>query len=375
MNTLIRAFLCECENFLHSAGAKSILVVGVFFYSVLYPVPYEKQVPQKLPLHVVDEDHSTSSRALLRNIGATEGVSLMRYTTQQRALSALKTDETSGVLVIPRDFERNLLRSEETVIPLYCDAGRLLPYRMVLLGVKQALETTAVGVRALRLEKRGIPGYAALALQTRGRSHVWTLYNPSGNYSMNTVPPVFILILQQTLILGSAMLAVRMYTQGQQIGDNETLFLTGRMAFTVLLYSAYAVYYLWLLPRLNDLPQVRLFGDALLFLLPFFIACAAIGNVVGRFIREEASVLSILLPTSLPFLFLSGCVWPFEAMPPLLRMVGQLLPTTPTITGYMLMAMRGASFHEIIPLWYQSWGLALTYFGLACLAKKKSIMT
>ena len=54
MKTIFRAFVDECQALLHSIAGLTVLVMGVLFYSVLYPQPYLHQAPQKLPLLVVE---------------------------------------------------------------------------------------------------------------------------------------------------------------------------------------------------------------------------------------------------------------------------------------------------------------------------------
>ena len=367
MKALWRAFRYECNAFLHCKGALSIFIVGILFYSILYPLPYMRQVPQKLPLYAVDEDHSSSSRSVLRNVGATEGVRLIRSNDVPAAVAALRSAEAAALLVIPREFERHLLRGEPTVAPLYMDAAHLLIYRTVLQSVRQTLEAVGAVVRAEKLERLGVPAYVALSAQTGGRPDVRVLYNPVGNYATNTVPPVFILILQEILLIGSSMLAVRHANAPRSRAIDSPIFLVGRTLFTRCLFAVFSVYYRRILPVTDDLLPLARFGEAMIFLLPFFLGCAAIGNILGRFITEEVLVLPALLPLSLPLLFLSGFVWPTEAMPTAFSALAQLVPSTPAITGYMLMAARGARLAELLSLWGQLWGLALLYFSLAWL--------
>ena len=154
------------------------------------------------------QDGSTSSRQLLRSLDATEGIRLHRYADLGQAFADLRSGDMVGGIVVPRDFERGLLRGQETVVPFYSEAAHLLSYGMLVQGGRLATENLGAGARVERLRKQGVPESAALALQVRGRIDARLLYNPAGNYASNTVPPVFVLILQQIMIIGCAMLAV-----------------------------------------------------------------------------------------------------------------------------------------------------------------------
>ena len=208
MRRVLESFCAECAVLAASRGARSIFIVGILFYSLLYPSPYFYEVPQDLPFFAVDQDGSTSSRQLLRSLDATEGIRLHRYADLGQAFADLRSGAMMGGIVIPRDFERGLLRGQETAVPYYSEAAHLLSYGMLVQGGRLATENLGAGARVERLRKQGVPESAALALQVRGRIDARLLYNPAGNYASNTVPPVFVLILQQIMIIGCAMLAV-----------------------------------------------------------------------------------------------------------------------------------------------------------------------
>lgn len=375
MNTVCRAFADEFQTLIHSIAGLTVLVMGVFFYSLLYPQPYLHQVPQKLPLLVVDRDRTTTSRTLLRLIDSTEGARVAAvYNDAPSALADLRDGKGQAALIIPDDFERNVLRGSPSVLPIYLDAGYLLPYRVMYKGLKLAVENMGAGVRVQQFQAKGMPEQPALALQVRGQFDVRTLYNPAGSYALSIIPAVFVLILQQTLLIGSAILAARLYRPDRTAGSGPTgqdassaRYLFGRLLFLTCLYVLYAVYYTWLLPVLYDLPRAHATGDVLLFLLPFFLACGAAGTAFARLAGKPEYVLMAALPCSMPFLFLSGVAWPAEAMPAAVRSLAQILPSTPAINGYLLLSQRGASLADVLPLWGQLWGLALFFFGLAWL--------
>lgn len=373
MKIVLRAFVDECQALIHSLAGMTLLVMGIFFYSVLYPQPYLHQVPQKLPLLVVDRDRTTTSRTLLRLLDSTEGVRVAAvYGNAPLALADVRDGKGQAALIIPDDFERNVLRGAPSVLPVYLDAGYLLPYRVIYRGIKLAAENMGAGVRVQQMQARGIPEKPALALQLRGQFDVRTLYNPAGSYALSVVPAVFILILQQTLLMGSAVLGERLYRPERAAAfpvrqASSARYLAGRLLFLSCLYMVYAVYYTWLLPVVYDLPRAASTGDVLIFLFPFFWACGAAGTAFARLIGKPEYVMMAGLPCSIPFLFLSGMVWPPEAMPAAVRSLAQILPSTPGITGYLCLSQRGATLADVLPLWGQLWGLALFFFGLAWL--------
>ena len=118
------AFLAAGRDLMGNKAARTVMIGGVIFYSLLYPLPFHNEVPQKLPLFVVDQARSDLSRQLMRMIDSTEGVRVAAVTdSPQLALERMKGGDATAVLIIPGDFSRNIMRSGKTILPLYCDAA------------------------------------------------------------------------------------------------------------------------------------------------------------------------------------------------------------------------------------------------------------
>ncbi|PMY00798.1 ABC transporter permease, partial [Pseudomonas sp. MPR-R2A5] len=55
---------------------------------------------------------------------------------------------------------------------------------------------------------------------------------------------------------------------------------------------------------------------ALALVVPLFAATvSALGMLAGSLVRSGDDALKLLIPTSIPFVFLSGFAWPLVAMP------------------------------------------------------------
>ena len=107
--------------------AFAVLVVALFVYAALYPQPYLAEVLRDVPIAVVDRDGSTSSRELVRRIDATDSVLVAEavpdMVTAERAVYARLV---YGIVLIPTDFERDLLHGRPSPVALYSDASYFL---------------------------------------------------------------------------------------------------------------------------------------------------------------------------------------------------------------------------------------------------------
>ncbi|WP_163525884.1 ABC transporter permease, partial [Klebsiella oxytoca] len=79
-------------------------------YAFFYPSAYSGEVPVRMPVAVVDMDHSGTSRALTNRIGAVQQAELVsRPASPAAALRQLREGRVSAIAVIPEGFERRIL--------------------------------------------------------------------------------------------------------------------------------------------------------------------------------------------------------------------------------------------------------------------------
>ena len=60
------AFFATWRAMLSDKGALTLLFVGGVLYSFFYPLPYAREIVQRVPVAVVDQDRSSLSRQMTR---------------------------------------------------------------------------------------------------------------------------------------------------------------------------------------------------------------------------------------------------------------------------------------------------------------------
>jgi ABC-2 type transport system permease protein len=98
-------------------------------------------------------------------------------------------------------------------------------------------------------------------------------------------------------------------------------------------------------------------------------ATACLGMTLGTLLKHELSVLQLLAFSSYPFFFLSGSSWPREMMPPVMQMLGDLIPLTPLCEGLNRAYRMGADFSQIRPELIHLGVLLLAYGFIAWLTR------
>ncbi|WP_246876955.1 ABC transporter permease [Aeromonas sp. SrichE-2G] len=363
----------ELRTLLADRAIMLTLFGGVFFYSFLYPQPYLHQLPREEPVVVVNEDGSQLSRQLEFMADATPQVKLVaRVGSLDEARQWLLTAKGSGILHIPRHFYRDLMLGRSVTLGYAGDASYFLVYGTIAEGLAQAGGTLAAQVKVARLLSHGeaLPqaaqGWNAVAL------NVVPVFNPTMGYVNYVVPAVFVLILHQVLLMGTGILGA---TQNQRTRRGEQGYWQRAPVLALLLARTLVVGGLFVLPVTYffgfcfdhyGIARTAAPGELWLFTLPFLLATTWFGVVLGALANRRDLPTQVVLLSSLPLVFLAGFIWPLELIPAPLNWLGQWVPSTAAIEGFLRLNQMGADFAQVSAYWWRLWGLALLYGVLAC---------
>ncbi|QYJ82842.1 ABC transporter permease [Shewanella aegiceratis] len=350
---------------------------GVIFYSVLYPLPYLNEVPTRQQIVVVDGDHSSLSRLVIRHAQASPKLEVVAQVADlTQAQAAVNSGQAHGYLVIPEGFRRDLLRQHGVTLAYGGDANYFLVYSAILEGL------VSVGIDAGKyIQFQGLLARGEAAKQVQRELdpiHLNSVpaFNPSLGYTSYVVPGVLLLVLHQTLLIGTGILGAGQWRrQGYWRSVGLGQLLSARVATFGLIYSLFTAYYIGYCHYWYQVGVQGNLGQVCLFLLPFLLATSLSGIAFSSlFVRRDLPT-QVLLLISMPILFVSGFVWPVELIPAPLQAVSQLIPGVVTIKGMLKLNQMGADWQSVAPLWWQLWGLVLFYLLLAYLGLRLRLET
>jgi len=356
----------EARRILADRGVLSMIVLAPILYGLLYPRPYLGELLRRIPVAVVDQDRTELSRDLVQALNADEATSVaVRANTLAAAQAALDRHQVFAILAIPKDTERQVLRGEQARIAAYVDAAYFLLYSRTLQGISEAAGTVSTDIATRGARSEGSLVYAAM---TRGASPIdflsQPLFNPTGGYAAYVVPAAFILILQQTLLLGIASLGGVAYAAGG--AANRRLRAGARAVFgQALAHVCFAIpglaLYLIVLPRVYGFSTLGRLPDLILMSVPFVLSVSFLAQFVSAwFTRRETAVL-MFIAVSLPLFFQVGVSWPVEALPDFIRAASRAFPSTSAIDGLVRINQMGASILEVRRDWMTLWILTVVY--------------
>ncbi|GLS20762.1 hypothetical protein GCM10007874_37790 [Labrys miyagiensis] len=371
---LIGSFRAEYGRVLRDSGAFGLIILGPVLYSALYPQPYVGQLVRDIPIAVVDDDNSEISRAIVQALDAHEAIKVVaRPLNLTDAQAAIARREVYGVVSIPEGTERDILNGRKARIPAFVDSAYFLVYNRTLQGIAEAASAVSIDILAGSARPDGSLYRAALVRSSPVELLSQPLFNPTGAYGAYVVPAAFILILQQTLVMGVATLGGVAYEQGAVAARRrrgQPLALIGQaLAHLALALPAYALY-LVVMPHIYGYAASPHLLDLLVLSIPFILSVSFLGQALGALAKRRETAVIILVGFGLPLFFLVGVAWPQEAIPEVVRAASAAIPSTFGIDAMVRINQMGASVADVAADWRSLWILAGVYAALAFLLSR-----
>jgi ABC-2 type transport system permease protein len=101
-----------------------------------------------------------------------------------------------------------------------------------------------------------------------------------------------------------------------------------------------------------------------LILFAFALAAAALGVMMGTFLKSEKQASNLSIMIGMVFALLGGCWWPMELFPPMMQNVARILPTYWAVLGMNNLSMRGLGPESVLLPSAVLVGFAVVFFGI-----------
>ncbi|MDR0866071.1 MAG: ABC transporter permease, partial [Candidatus Symbiothrix sp.] len=184
----------EFRNIRKDIGAVLMFIIVPVVYPILYGLIYNTETIREVPLVIVDESHSSLAREFVRKIDASPDVQVFTYAASlEDARQIIDKKDAYGILLIPSDFSRKINRGEQAVTVLYADMASILFYQAILLAATDA--SFELG-NDIHIETEAPLTYESVPF-----------YNTQKGFASFLLPAILILVIQQTLLIGIAILS------------------------------------------------------------------------------------------------------------------------------------------------------------------------
>ena len=364
-------FVIELRRIAADKGVILIFFIATLLYPLIFAAIYKEECVRNLPVAVVDDSRSDDSRRFASKLDATPEVDVCyEPNTMSEAQHLMEQRKINGIVYFPPEYARRLASGEQANLSLYCDMSSFLYYRSVYSAASATLLDEMETLQRRSYSSKGVAGIdASIKIEPIPFDDV-KLFTPSAGFESFLVPALLVMVIHQSLFLGIGIL------MGTTVEDRRTLAMIprrlrhksiyrvsiGRALAYIIIYIPVVAVVLFLFPKLFGLPHIGSVGEELLFLLPFMLATIFFCMTVGSFIHHRDSGILTLFFFSLILVFLSGIVWPQDAMPDFWRHFSYLFPSTHGVQGYVRMGSMGAELRDVRFEYRMLWALAGFYF-------------
>jgi len=358
------------------AGVILFFFILPLAYPLVYSAIYNPEVTRDMPVAVVDNCRTSQSREFVRHADATQAIAICGYASDMaQARRWWKEKKCYAVIEIPKDYSEKIGRGEQGVVQFYSDVSLLLRYRAFLESVTELQMATDADLRTQKINSLGEIGSAATAGSGTIGTEAYFLGDPQQGFASAILPGILVLILQQSMVLGVTMLGGASNERRRRNGGIDPLAIAASPSATVIgktlcyvaLYLPIIIYVLHFVPIIFKFPHIGQISDYFLFMLPLLISSALLGLTLQPLVSERESSFIVWVFTSVAFLFLSGLTWPRYAMQPIWQMLGDIVPATWGIEGFIRINNNGSPLALQSTPYHWLWWLSLAYFVAAYL--------
>ena len=342
------------------------IIGGVILYSFFYPQPYSNEIVKTLKVSVVDLDKSELSRKLIYSLNATPQIKVARQDMSSNdAKQALIEKKVSGIIIIPAHFKRDLALHVSPTIAIGADANYFLIYGSIVEGAFKSILTQSAGIKVGNLLLQNTPLRTAKESFSPYSLKTINLFNVDMSYTYYVIPAVFILILQQTMLMGLGILGGFYAQSKEKYTAPVWMKISSRTLIFSTLFFTHMLFYFGFSFDFFHIPHLASAYDIVTFGVPFILSTIFLGILFGGLLKNQESATPVILLTSLPLIFSAGFIWPKEAIPEFITYFSLFFPSTPAMQGFLKLNQMGAEFSSILVQYGILWLQVILYLLLS----------
>jgi ABC-2 type transport system permease protein len=319
-------------------------VVWSFSFSVLSQSQGHLQEVHNASIGVVDEDQSRLSREIASAFLPPQFQPPIAI-AESDVDRMMNTGQLTFVIDIPPYFERDLLGGRQPQLQLIVDATA-----MTQAGIGSGYAEQMINDEIARFLSRAEP-----AAPTGVSVNVRVQFNP------NSEPSWFVSVMGiiNNINLLAIMLAGAALVREREHGTMDHLLVMPLTPFEIAMSKVWAnalvitiAVALSLYIVVRGLIQVPIAGSIPLFLagvVLYLFFTTAIGIFLGTLARSMPQLGLLLILVALPMNMLSGANTPIDSMPPLLRNIMEVSPSTHFVSIAQAILYRGAGIDVVWP--------------------------
>lgn len=325
---------------------------------------------ENIPIGIVDQDNTATSRAITRNISSVPTFKVTRhFTNEAAARKAVQKKEIYGYLSIPANFEQDAITGKDATLSYYYHYALLSVGGELMAAFETSLAPVSLSPIIMKAEALGVAQDKIVTFLLPVQSDNHPIYNPSMDYSVYLSQPFFFVLFQILILLTTVYcfgIEIKFKTAEDWLATadgNMVIAALGKLLPYTFIYiligwlGNYVMFGVMHIPFQGS--WLLLNGMTALFI----IATQCFGLFLFSLFPAIALVISVVSMVGSLGATLSGVTFPIPNMYPLVRDASYLFPVRHFTEMVQTMLYSGGGF---VHLWQSA--VILCIFPLLALA-------
>lgn len=370
--TIKNILLREIQLIIGDRNLISVLLIAPIFYAFFYGSIYFNKSEVDVPIVVVDNDNSFLSNQLIRKLDAHQSILIKSVTKDfSEAKNKINENDVFAILVIPKNFEANLISGKGKELKLFLNTTRFLVSNDINKAINEVILTLNSGIRLKYFQTQGFSFDQAKEMIDPIYPDIRSMFNLTESYGDFLIPAVLILILHQTLLIGVSESFAKerenktLHELYEHSNNSLYKLIIGKTTFYLLLYFSYSIFFfgvVFYVFKINFSGSIFSFFLATVLLI---ISTTFLSIIISSFFERKIIAIQYLSLSSYPIFLISGYSWPEGSLPQLLKFFSWLIPFTPYSNAAIKITQMGASGSSIYLIIFHLLLLSIIYYSLA----------
>lgn len=319
----------------------AMLLLSICIISMVYA----KGTVWQMPVAVVDLDHSSASHLLIRNLRASPKLAITSYDQIAEAQRDVGYRKLFAVIEIPVDFEKKMLAGSSVSIPVFGDATNRLPNGQIQQNVLAAYQQMLSHYEIELMMKNQFTRAQAQPVLAPITGLTLPLFNPGISFAAIIFPGLLVMLLQHSLLIASVRVSLVISSDGRP----KLPVILGALSALVPIWLFLSIVLFALWPWVLGYKQSATIPEILLLTFPFLLAVLGLGRLLTECIRRIEMIYLTLSFVTTPVFYISGTIWPLQAMPAPVQFISHMLPSTWAIKAIAGVNQMGLPLKSALP--------------------------
>lgn len=334
----------------------AMLVFVPAFFTFFFLSLMDSGTPKGLPVAVVDQDNSTSSRNVVRTLDAMKNNDVMIHAKDfYEARKLMQTGEVYGIYLIPESFERDLQSSRQPTVSFYTNNAYLIPGSLLMSDMKTTSVLTKAAVAQSTMKAKGYSDEIVMAMLQPITVDTYTIGNPSSNYIVymcNVLVPGLIDIIFMLMVIFVLGKEVKDGTSRELLetsGDNILLAVTAKLAPLTIIGMICTAAIDVVMYKYLQVPCKCGLTMWVIITWIYMLSTEALAVFMYALFPQMRMSLSIASIWSVLSVSMSGLTFPVSAMPGVLQGWSYLFPLRHFHLLYVDLGLNGSTLYYCWP--------------------------